>query len=324
MLLAALTFIDPTRWTARCEEAWYAGGMRLRRRRLFSLIANEGFQVLAQGGGLTPWAKPGYHGLRRIEDITYGPLPEHHLDVYLPPTPGPHPVVLYFHGGGFQALSRKTHWLMGLAFARRGFACFLPDYRLLPKHPYPAAPTDACLATRWVWDNAHRHEGDRSTFVLSGESAGGNLCLVTALAACTERPEPWAQLGVVRPTAVVPFCGLLQTSDPARFRGSVPFYMQDIIDFTCESYNPTPGLGLADPLVELERAEELVDWPRTFVPWGGSDPIGEDSARLARALGRLGAPVEGQEYGGMPHAFHAYLWRKAALRCWADVFAFLG
>ena len=293
------------------------------RRRLISFIANEGFEVLAVSGGLTPWAKPAHHGLRRIEDVPYGPLPEHHLDLYLPAEPGPHPVALYFHGGGFRALSRKTHWLMGLAFARRGYACFLPSYRLAPKHLFPAAATDACLATKWVWENCGRHEGDRSTFVISGESAGGNLCVVSALAACTERPEAYAQIRHVEPTAVIPFCGLLQTSDPGRYRGRVPFFMQDVIDHTCESYNPTPVLGLADPLVEIEGAEDLSAWPRTFVPWGGSDPIRDDSARLAAALSRAGVDAQSREYPGLPHALHAYIWRKGSRQCWADVFEFL-
>jgi acetyl esterase/lipase len=149
--------------------------------------------------------------------------------------------------------------------------------------------------------------------------------VVSALAACTERSEPYAQLGDVQPTAIVPFCGLLQTSDPARFRGRIPFYMQDVIDHTCEGYNPSPTPGsLADPLVEVEAAKSLPDWPRTFVPWGGSDPIGEDSARLVSALSRAGVDTQSQEYPGLPHALHAYIWRKGARRCWADVFEFLG
>lgn len=297
--------------------------MAHRRRRAISFIANQGFEVLAVGGGLTPWAKPAHHGLRRIEDIPYGPAEEHRLDVYLPAEPGPHPVALYFHGGGFRSLSRKTHWLMGLSFARRGYACFLPSYRLAPAHLFPAAAMDACRATDWVWENAADYEGDRSTFVVSGESAGGNLCVVSALATCTDRPEVYAQLRHVRPTALVPFCGLLQTSDPARFRGRVPFFMQDVIDHTCEGYNPDGSAGLADPLVEVERAGPLPAWPRTFVPWGGSDPIGEDSSRLAAALLQSGVDTRSREYPGLPHALHAYVWRRASRQCWADVFDFL-
>jgi len=286
-------------------------------------VANEGFQRLAQGGGLLPWARPEYHNVRRVEDLVYGPLPEHRVDLYLPPGQGPHPVVVYFHGGGFRALSRKTHWLMGLAFARRGYACFLPDYRLAPAHPFPAAAVDACMATRWIWEHCSEHEGSRSTFVLSGESAGANLAVVAALAACTERPEPYARMDRVRPSALVPFCGLLQTSEPERYRGRVRFYEQDVISHTCESYNPAPEAGLADPLLLVEGATALPWWPRTFVPWGDADPIAADSARLARALATIGVEVTGRSYAGMPHAFHAFVWRKAALRCWADVFDFL-
>ena len=51
--------------------------------------------------------------------------------------------MLYVHGGGFRILSKDTHWIMGLAFARRGFLVFNIGYRLAPKHPFPAAIADA-------------------------------------------------------------------------------------------------------------------------------------------------------------------------------------
>ncbi|MCP4809120.1 MAG: alpha/beta hydrolase [Proteobacteria bacterium] len=290
-----------------------------------SWITSSGFASLATSVGATPWARPERYGIRRYDGVVFGPRPEHRMDVYLPPGDGPHPVAIYFHGGGFRALSRRTHWLFGLAFARAGYATFLPDYRLAPTHPFPAAAEDACLATRWVWDNASRFGGDRTNLVLTGESAGGNLSVVSTLASVTDRPEPWAQpLREVVPTALIPFCGLHQTSAPERYEGTCPALVQDIIDHTCLQYAQGVAAELADPVNTLEALGAVDAWPRTFVPWGGGDPIAHDSVRLLAALERLGAPVTGREYGRAGHAFHAYVWQPDARACWEDVYQFLG
>ena len=67
------------------------------------------------------------------------------------------------HGGAFQSLSKDTHWLMGLAFARRGYVVFSINYRLAPKHRFPAGLQDACTAARWVHENAARRRSWHNT-----------------------------------------------------------------------------------------------------------------------------------------------------------------
>lgn len=94
------------------------------------------------------------------------------------PTP-PSTVVLYLHGGGYFFGSPRTHRQAIIGVAR---ACAAPAYglfyRLAPEHPFPAAVEDAAKAYRWVLE---KHPQAR--IVLAGDSAGGGLCLVTALAA---------------------------------------------------------------------------------------------------------------------------------------------
>ena len=281
-----------------------------------------------------PAATPERYGIRKERQLPYGDEahPERHLDVWVPPGEGPFPAVLYIHGGGFRSLSKDTHWLMALAFARRGFVVFNIDYRLAPKSRFPAAAEDACAAWCWVLENAHRWGVDVGRLVVSGESAGANLALVVTLAACTRRPEPWARRvfdAGVAPVAVVPACGMLQVSDPGRFsrrKPHLPSLIQDVIDLTSELYLPMEGdpPPLADPLLVFEAGQEAArPWPRFFLPVGTRDPILDDTRRLAVALERSGARAELRCYPGGVHAFHAMIWQRRARDCWRDVLGFV-
>jgi acetyl esterase len=243
--------------------------------------------------------------------------------------------VLYVHGGGFRILSKDTHWVMGLAFARRGYAVFNINYRLAPRHPYPAALQDACAALAWVQTHARDYGADPSNLVLAGESAGANLVTGLAIAACAPRPEPWARAvydaGVV-PRAVLAACGILQVSDPHRFsrRRRLPAWLMDRIHEVSDAYLPggmrydAGGTELADPLLVLEGAQEFTRaLPPFFAFAGTADPLLDDTRRLGAALAKRGVPCELRYYPGELHAFHAFVWRRAAVRCWREMFAFL-
>ena len=89
----------------------------------------------------------------------------------------PGPVMVFYHGGGFVIGDLETH---DPYCAEAGRVLDMPviavDYRLAPEHPFPAAPDDCEAATRWIADNI-----PCTGLVLSGDSAGGNLTIVTAL-----------------------------------------------------------------------------------------------------------------------------------------------
>ncbi|MGB5413592.1 MAG: alpha/beta hydrolase, partial [Polyangiales bacterium] len=142
---------------------------RKRLRRQANAIIGEGFfGSLARLGRLHPLSNPAKHGVEVIRDVAYlhGDNPRHMLDIYRPAKrPGSLPIVIYMHGGGFNLLSKNTHWLMGLAFARAGYLVFNVDYRLAPEHPYPAAVSDVCAALEWASEHAEAYGGDLSRLV---------------------------------------------------------------------------------------------------------------------------------------------------------------
>ena len=128
----------------------------------------------------------------------------------------PPPLLLYVHGGAFAILSKDTHWLMGLTFARRGYVVVNVSYRLAPLHPFPAAVEDVCDAYVFAVESARRFGAAAGRIVVAGESAGANLAATLAVATCFRRDEPHARrvfdTGMV-PEAVLPYCGIFQVTD---------------------------------------------------------------------------------------------------------------
>ena len=95
-----------------------------------SRVAGRAIEAFFSGsaalGSLLPISNPQFHGVERIEDIAYRRSGHraHRLDIYRPPQDEPAPVVFYIHGGGFRFMSKESHWVMALGYARRGLHSF--------------------------------------------------------------------------------------------------------------------------------------------------------------------------------------------------------
>jgi acetyl esterase/lipase len=304
-----------------------------------AFVVDNFFRGIAAAGRLHPNANPARHGVEVVaRDLAYreGGRVEHLLDVWRPThATGKLPIVFYVHGGGFRFLSKDTHWIMALSYARAGYLVFNVSYRLAPRHPFPAAVEDICEAWQFALGKAAEYGGDVERVVVAGESAGANLVTTLTLAACYRRDEPFARAvfdaGVV-PRACVPMCGILQVSDPARFarKKKLSRFLADRIEEVVEAYlfghdHATPEeLELADPLRVLERGlAPARPLPPFFVAVGTKDPLLDDTRRLQAALAAMKVPCEAHFYPGEPHAFHALVFRKSARRCWRATFAFL-
>lgn len=310
------------------------------RKRAGAAVVDGLFKSATRLGRLLPSARPELHGVEVVRDVPYTPSGDalHRLDVYRPHRPSPSmqnrtngrlPIIVYLHGGGFRMLSKDSHWLAGLIYARRGYVVFNVSYRLAPLNPFPAAIQDAAAALEWIATHAAEYGGDLDRVGFAGESAGGNLA--TALTLCTtfRRPEPWARrvfdLALV-PKATLTAMALLQVSDPGRFhrRKPIPSWVLDRIEEVTEAYLPTGEThDLADPLLLLERD---VPSDRPLPPFhavcGTSDPILDDTRRLAAALTRRGVPHEVSYWPGGVHAFHMFVFQKPARDCWTEILSF--
>lgn len=304
--------------------------------KMVSVALDGGLNGLSRLGKLHPFSRAMTRGVEVTRNVAYldDGDPAHTLDVYRPTgATGPTPTLLYVHGGGFRILSKDSHWMFGYGFAQRGFTVFNVNYRLAPRHPYPAAPGDVAAALTWVLDHAADYGADPSRLVYAGESAGANLVLGLTLAGCWRFDEAFARQVFERdprPQAVLPACGMLQVSNASRYldKPELPAWVRSRIEAVCQSYLPNDTgevLGLANPLVFLETAEPTPEraLPAIHALCGSRDPVADDTHRLERALARHPVDAEVPFYDDAHHAFHAFVWQDAARAAWAAQDRFL-
>lgn len=137
------------------------------------------------------------------------------LDVHRPPHAAPGaPALVFFHGGGWVEGRREQAAGMLVPFLEWGLVAVNVSYRLAHEAPAPAAVDDARDAVRWVRANAAALGVDGSRLLLGGQSAGGHLALLTALA-------PGAAGGPV--AAVVNWFGVTDVADLLRGRNARDF-----------------------------------------------------------------------------------------------------
>ena len=130
-------------------------------------------QIFAQQGG------PKIPDDVRMEpNVAYdGADPQQVMDIIRPADNAVHPGVLFVHGGGFRAGSRKGYIKQCIRLAELGYVTATADYRLAPKAPFPAAVYDVKAAVRYLRANAARLNLNPQKIGATGGSAGGHLVL---------------------------------------------------------------------------------------------------------------------------------------------------
>ncbi|MEA3188740.1 MAG: hypothetical protein QOD99_2570 [Chthoniobacter sp.] len=159
----------------------------------------------------------------RKKDIQYGmadgePLL---LDAAIPDGPGPFPVAVIVHGGGWSSGSKEGDTaLLVDPLTKAGLASFSINYRLAPKARWPACFEDVQAAIRWTKAHASEYKGDPNRIALIGYSAGGQLVCQAAVCA-TEDTRVQAVVGFSAPTDLV--------SDSER-RGGLSISLRNLLD----------------------------------------------------------------------------------------------
>lgn len=210
----------------------------------------------------------------------------------------PGPIVVFFHGGGFVAGNIATHAPLAAEIARQlDLPVVSVEYRLAPENKWPAAPDDAEAAARWIAANGAALGRQVNGLVISGDSAGGTLALLTGLAL---RDNPTA----VPVRLLIP---LYPMADASRDYPSTTAFADGYGLSSTDSayYNQAYAADLNSPRHSALLAD-LTGLAPTVLVTAGLDPLRDGGRAFAAKLATSGVPVSFYEASGMIHGFATY------------------
>ena len=223
--------------------------------------------------------------------------------------------ILHLHGGWFNFGSAKAYrHLVGHIAARTGARAFVPDYRLAPEHPFPAAADDARACYKGLTQTGVRR------IVLTGDSAGGNLAL--GLAARIINEATLARETLVGVAALSPVTDLALTGESYETRADAdPLFTRPQVAKLVQSY-----LGKADSKLPLASPlyARLSGLPPILIHVGDDEVLLDDSLRYVERAVAAHVDARLDVWMGMPHGFHSSVGKlKAAGQALDAVGAFL-
>lgn len=207
------------------------------------------------------------------------------------------PGLVFFHGGGWVVGSIESHDRLCRALAHRAAIVVVSvDYRLAPEHPFPAAPEDAIAATRWVLENAALLGMDPARVAVGGDSAGGNLSAVVALALRDDVRRPAFQV------LIYPATDLTRAMPSHALFGDSFFLSKAAGDWYMGHYLPVSADAMK-PLASPLFASDLSRLPPALVITAGFDPLRDEGKAYADRMREAGVEVEYVFVEGQMHGF---------------------
>lgn len=206
-------------------------------------------------------------------------------------------VVLHLHGGVYCLGSSSTHSAFGAALSRDARAAVvLPDYRLAPEDPFPAALDDAVAVYRWLLEERGIAP---SRLAVTGDSAGGGLGASLLVRA--------RELGLPQPACYV---GISPWTDLAGTGASIeelaardPWLPAPLVIPAAKAYAGEAALD--DPAVSPLYAD-LTGLPPVLVHVGGDEILLDDATRFVDACRAHGVEASVGRFPGLWHIFHLF------------------
>jgi cation diffusion facilitator CzcD-associated flavoprotein CzcO/acetyl esterase/lipase len=247
---------------------------------------------LAQFNTLRPPGRPVGEVADGVLDGADGKLP---YRLYRPATPGPHPIVVYFHGGGWVLGDEQSDDPFCRDICRRsGMIVVSVGYRHAPEHRFPAAAEDGYAATRWIAAHAAELGGRPGPVLVAGWSAGGNIAAVTCqLARDRGGPQIAGQL-LVCPATDCKF------DRPSYIDNANGFFLTRSLMFWFWDLYCSPA-DRTDPRASPLRGK-LEGLPPAYVVTCEFDPLRDEGNAYAEALAATGVPVQQLQARGHFHS----------------------
>jgi acetyl esterase len=210
----------------------------------------------------------------------------------------PAPCLVYFHGGGFAISASPHHFQMARTYALNAKCKVLfVDYRLAPKHPFPAAPEDCYAAYTWLLEHAGEYSVDTSRIAVGGDSAGGQLATVVCLMARDRGQRvPCGQM------MIYPVTGRNMVTESMKMFTDTPLCNSRDIEKYFSFY-------IEDPINEKSvyaspiHAESLEGLPPAYIETAEFDCLRDEGILYADRLREVGISVTLNNTLGTIHGF---------------------
>lgn len=217
------------------------------------------------------------------------------------------PVLVQVHGGAWTIGDKSQQGLLLMnRMAARGWVCVAMNYRLAPRHPFPAQIVDVKKSIAWTREHIASYGGDPSYLVITGGSAGGHLAALAALTPGVEEYQPGFEDADTSVSACVPFYGVYDLGGVTGDRAAVLMRDKFLAPrvFRKSAKKHLDEFELASPITHVSE-----DSPDFLVIHGAND--GLVSVRQARAfVEKLREVSEGVvtylELPGTQHAFEVF------------------
>jgi acetyl esterase/lipase len=205
-------------------------------------------------------------------------------------------VVLYLHGGGYNLGSPLTHREFAAHMSNASRAkVLLPDYRLAPENPFPAALEDAIASYQYLLDNGYA----TNKIAIAGESAGGSLTLATCLSLRDQNKPLPSSL-----TCLSPWTDLEMTGNSIRTLADI----DPIVKLASVKMQASNYIGTNDPKSPFISPihADFTDFPPILIHVGSDEMLLDDSKRVANKARQAGVNVTLKIYDEMWHFFHVF------------------
>jgi acetyl esterase len=234
-----------------------------------------------------------------VKDLTVpGPGGDVPVRVYTPDAgPGPWPLIVYFHGGGWVVGTLGTYDPLCRALANRSGAIVASvGYRVAPENPFPAPLDDCEAATAALAGMAAELGADPARVGVAGDSAGGGLVAgVTFRSRSAGRPLAFQVL--IYP-ALDP-----SLTEPSAVENATGYYLTTAgMRWYWEQYL-AGGADPGDPEVSPLRQPDLTGLPPALVITAGYDPLRDEGEAYVERLRASGVEAELARFDGMIHGF---------------------
>ncbi len=223
------------------------------------------------------------------------------IRIYTPPSSGPHPGMLYIHGGGWAYFSIDFYDAQLSALSKLTDSVIVSiNYQKAPEHKFPIPHDDCYAGLTWLYENSDSLSIDKKRIGIGGDSAGGNLAAGVVLRARDEKIFPLAYQLLIYPALGVDF-----DTDSYLKNGTGYGLTKRTMSWLWSLYLDRPE-DWQNPYSVPLSSVDLQNLPPTIIVTAEYDVLRDDGIVYADRLSENGVTVVHKNYSGMIHGFFNY------------------